>query len=106
MITSIHKSSKSSPIQLNSLIDNLKSSLLSLKFFNLHDLILHLLIVLKESMHLLQNMLRKLTEIIIMRHRHIALSNSNNLIILLTLIDHPHHTDDLGFEQAERLNSD
>ena len=104
MTTSIHKSSKSSPIQLNSLIDNLKSSLLSLKFLNLHHLILHFLIVLEESVHLLQNMLWKLNEVIIMRNRHIALSNSDNLIVFLTLIDHPHHSNDFGFKQAERIN--
>lgn len=50
-------------------------------------------------MNLLGEVLRKLLNIIVMIHRLIIVSNSNNLIIELTLIDHSHNTDNLGINK-------
>lgn len=55
-------------------------------------------------MDLLQKMLRQFRDIIEVRHRHVLCCNCDDLVICLILVQHVHHSDHLGFHQAQGLH--
>lgn len=97
---------KSFLVKLYSLIHYLECGLSVLEPIYFDFLVLEFLVVFEEPMDLFQNMLRQLTDIIIVCHGHVLESNSNNLIILFILINHPHNSNDLSLYQTQCLNLD
>ena len=55
-------------------------------------------------MDLFQQVLRQLRDVVEVRHRHVLRGNCDDLVILLVLVQHVHHSDHLGFHQAQRLH--
>lgn len=92
---------KSLLVQINSFINNLISFFPTLKPINKNLLIFQFFIIFEKSMYLLDNMLWKLLNIIVMINRLIIISNSNNLIIKLTLINHSHHPNNFRINKRQ-----
>ena len=86
------------------MINNLVGLLPALKLEHLHLLILQFFVILKEAVNLVEDVLRQLLDIRIVRHRFIAIGHRDDLVVLLSLVDHSHHTDHLRVHQTQRLH--
>ena len=95
---------KGIPVFFDGVIDDLVGLLPSLKLEHLHLLILQFFVVLEEPMHLVQHVSRQLLDIAIVRDRFIAIGHGDDLVVLLALVDHAHHADDLRVDEAEGLH--
>lgn len=71
------------------------------KFVYLHDLILILLIILKEAANLGQTVLWQIRNVRIIPKLWVISVHSNDFIVLLSLIHHPHDANGLGTEERE-----
>jgi len=95
---------KGIPVFFDGIVDDLVGLLPALKLEHLHLLILQLFVVRKEPVHLVEHVPRQLLNIAIVRHRFIAVRHRDDLVVLLPLVDHPHHADHLRVHQAQGLH--
>ena len=92
-------------VKLNWIVDYFISLLLSLKFFDLYLLFFQFFVIFKESMHLIEHMLRQIANVFIMGHGHVILSDWDDLIILLSLVNHAHNPYHFSLYEAKRFHT-
>jgi len=100
---SIFASSVGLFVKLDRLINYLIGPLFSLELVDFHFFVLHFLVVLKESVDLISDMLRKLGNVIIVGNWHITLRHRDDFIVSFPLVNHSHNSDWLCFQQAHRF---
>lgn len=81
-------------VEINGLVDNPPGLLNALEVLHDNLLLLQLLIILEESMDLIDEMLRDVLHLADVLQRDVILGDGDDLIVLLTLIEHVHHSDD------------
>lgn len=93
-------------VKLDWFHDDLLGMFAVFKRFYFYLLVLQLLVIFEESVNLLKHMIRKFTDVIIMRNWHVVQSDCDNLVIFFFLVDHSHHSDDFSLNQGKRLHFD
>jgi len=88
-------------IRITSLPDDSVCLFYSIELINNHLLILILLIILKEPPNLCQTVLWQVGNVGVITKLGIISVDGNDLIILLTLVEHAHASDGLGSEEGE-----
>lgn len=91
-------------VKLNGFPNDFVSFLSSTELQHLHFLLLHLFVILEKSVDLLDDVVRELLNVVVVRHGHIALGHCNDFVITFSLVLHLHDSDDFGFNKAQRFN--
>lgn len=97
--------SKGGVVQTDGVLDDLVGLLPALELQHLHLLVLQLLVVLEEAVDLVEQVLGEFADVGVVRDGHVVLGDGDDLVVLLALVDHAHHPDDLGLDEAERLHA-
>ena len=93
-------------VQVNGFLHDLVSVFSAQKVLHLDFFLFKFFVVFKESVDLVKQMLRELLQLIDMVDGLVVSGNRNDLIVTFALIQHSHHSNNLGLNETQWLDVD